>query len=348
MTDLDWSSLSGLIEIAKDEKKKEKIECQSKEETKSGQMNKKDWELQNNIEFCSNCGEKVELKVSSGIHICPECGAENGTNLSDMPDWRHFSSEDSRGSKDPTRCGMPTNPLLKGPCVGSVIAGKSYDNWRRLHVWHQLGYKDRAFLNICEEIKAKVINGGLPPIIGEEACYLFRFICQERISRGKMLQSLKACSVYQACKLKNCMRSEKEIAELWGMDKKILTKGIKKYDELFEMKNKRILPGELGFNIKLNTDSSHPSDFIPRFCSKLGISDTIKSIILNVSEKAIDMEIVSENTPPSIAVGCIFLVSENYKLQISKKDIHNATDVSEVTISKTYKKLVPYTHSLLN
>ena len=34
------------------------------------------------------------------------------------------------------------------------------------------------------------------------------------ISRGKMLQSLKACSVYQACKLKNCMRSEKEIAEL--------------------------------------------------------------------------------------------------------------------------------------
>ena len=60
------------------------------------------------------------------------------------------------------------------------------------------------------------------------------------------------------------------------------------------------------------------------------------------------MEIVSENTPPSIAVGCIFLVSENYKLQISKKDIHNATDVSEVTISKTYKKLVPYTHSLLN
>ena len=129
MTDLDWSSLSGLIEIAKDEKKNLDANIENGESNEIGDIinknkegKKKDWELQNNIEFCSNCGEKVELKVSSGIHICPECGAENGTNLSDMPDWRHFSSEDSRGSKDPTRCGMPTNPLLKGPCVGSVIA----------------------------------------------------------------------------------------------------------------------------------------------------------------------------------------------------------------------------------
>jgi transcription initiation factor TFIIIB Brf1 subunit/transcription initiation factor TFIIB len=49
--------------------------------------------------------------------------------------------------------------------------------------------------------------------------------------------------------------------------------------------------------------------------------------------------IMSENTPPSIAAGVIYFISQICKLNISKRDVKNVSETSEVTINKCYKKL---------
>ena len=63
---------------------------------------------------------------------------------------------------------------------------------------------------------------------------------------------------------------------------------------------------------------------------------------------AIKLGLVSENTPSSIAVGSIYLISQYYKLKITKKRLSEVCEISEVTISKTYKKMVPYEKYLIN
>ena len=47
--------------------------------------------------------------------------------------------------------------------------------------------------------------------------------------------------------------------------------------------------------------------------------------------------LVSENTPPSIAAGSIYLVSVTYDMNISKKEISDNTGISIVTIQKIVK-----------
>ena len=51
------------------------------------------------------------------------------------------------------------------------------------------------------------------------------------------------------------------------------------------------------------------------------------------------MDIMPENTPPSIAAGVVYFISQMCKLNISKRDVKNVSETSEVTINKCYKKL---------
>ena len=53
----------------------------------------------------------------------------------------------------------------------------------------------------------------------------------------------------------------------------------------------------------------------------------------------IQLDIVDENTPPSISAGTIYLVLSLCNIEINKKDISKACKISEVTISKCFKKL---------
>ena len=46
-----------------------------------------------------------------------------------------------------------------------------------------------------------------------------------------------------------------------------------------------------------------------------------------------------ENTPHSIAAGVVYFISQLCKLNVSKRDVKNVSEISEVTINKCYKKL---------
>jgi transcription initiation factor TFIIIB Brf1 subunit/transcription initiation factor TFIIB len=58
-----------------------------------------------------------------------------------------------------------------------------------------------------------------------------------------------------------------------------------------------------------------------------------------VSAKLEENNIITDNTPHSIAAGIIYFVSQIYQLSITKTDIKNVCKVSEVTINKCYKKM---------
>jgi transcription initiation factor TFIIB len=48
---------------------------------------------------------------------------------------------------------------------------------------------------------------------------------------------------------------------------------------------------------------------------------------------------IPENTPQSIAAGVVYFIIQLCKLNVSKKDVKNISEISEVTINKCFKKL---------
>ena len=97
----------------------------------------------------------------------------------------------------------------------------------------------------------------------------------------------------------------------------------------------------------LNLPATKPEDFVHRFCCKLNVSGDFLEKCISIANKADKNSIVSENTPPSIAAGSIYLVAIENNIGLSKKDISIACKISEVTISKCYKKMSKYKRFLL-
>jgi transcription initiation factor TFIIIB Brf1 subunit/transcription initiation factor TFIIB len=54
-----------------------------------------------------------------------------------------------------------------------------------------------------------------------------------------------------------------------------------------------------------------------------------------------------ENTPHSIAAGVIYFIVQLCRLDVSKKEIRNVSEISEVTINKCYKKMEKLKESLI-
>ena len=66
-----------------------------------------------------------------------------------------------------------------------------------------------------------------------------------------------------------------------------------------------------------------------------------------VAKKIQDTNAIPENTPNSIASGIVYFVCQVCNLNISKQDVHNISEISEVTINKCYKKLESYKDDLI-
>jgi transcription initiation factor TFIIB len=82
-----------------------------------------------------------------------------------------------------------------------------------------------------------------------------------------------------------------------------------------------------------------PESFIDRFCSKLNMNDELTKLCKFICKKIEKLNIMSENTPHSIAAGIIYFITQIFNLHITKRDVKNISEISEVTINKCFKKL---------
>ena len=80
----------------------------------------------------------------------------------------------------------------------------------------------------------------------------------------------------------------------------------------------------------------------------LGLGWFIYKLIMRIVDgMETKLDIVDENTPPSIAAGSIYLVLSLCSINMNKKHISQACKISEVTISKCYKKLYEYRYQII-
>lgn len=280
---------------------------------------------------CEKCKSK-EIVVFDGEHLCRECNVVQSRVIDDGAEWRFYGADDNRGV-DPSRCGMATNHLLPKSSLGSMIGyqfhgkdNRDIRSIRRFLLWNSMPHWERTLYKNFELLQGAGISQGISIKIIEDSKILFKNASQMKISRGDNKDGLVAACMYYACMMNKVPRSTKEIAKMFKLDPNILTKGNARFQEL----------------LKINVDCSGADDFILRFGSNLNMNWDDIHKCKKLAKIIEDLEIVSENAPTSVAAGTIYMYCHYKDIDYSKKQISDICSVSEVTITKCFKRLQIY------
>jgi len=288
------------------------------------------------------CDDIKNHLIFHGVITCSKCN-NTVTNIMEQPEWRYYGSLDTKSS-DPTRCGMPVNQLLPESSVGTSISYRGtrshqMNKLRKYQQWNGVPYKERSLLKVFEEISRVCKKGELPKIIINEANSLYKIVSTTKISRGANRKGIIAGCVYFSCKINKVPRSSNEIANMFSITIPIMTKGCKKFQEIMQL-------NKVDINRIYCTDTITMDDFIDRFCNKLELSPEDVNEIKSISKLCQLYNLVNENTPPSMAAGCIYLYIKEYNIDIHKQVIADICKISEVTVNKCYKKLETHKNKL--
>jgi transcription initiation factor TFIIIB Brf1 subunit/transcription initiation factor TFIIB len=298
---------------------------------------------------CGRCKRKDTIVNSyrNGYEVCKGCGFVQNKFVDAQPEWRFYGVDDSRSS-DPSRCGRPRNELLPQSSMKShlITKGNSYKTKTQNWDWGVVKNKERSLKADFNEIKKICVANNLTKSIIDDAFinYHKAISCRyttgdnkgkQKIIRAKVRQAVKASSVYHACKNRCEPRTPKEIAKMWGLTNKKFSIGNKRYKEL------------VGDIFLEKTEQCNTEDFVNRFCDNLLLGPFYKDIAKVIVTKAEQEGIVNEN-PPSIVAGTLYLMSNLFKMmKLSKKEISEKCNISEVTIVRTYDKLSQHIEKLM-
>jgi len=241
---------------------------------------------------------------------------------------------------------MPINPLLEESSYGCKVLCNGIMSYemkkiRRYTDWQAMPYKEQSQYYEFQTITTMAQHAGIPKMIIDDAIKYHKKISEQNITfRGDNRDGIIAASIYISCRINNYPRTAKEIATIFHLDATSATKGCK--NALTIINN---LEKDMDNKEKTNFGITKPEAFIERYCSKLNINNELTKLCQFISMKIEKMNVMPENTPPSIAAGIVYYVSQLCKLNISKKEVKNVSETSEVTINKCYKKLEKIIHS---
>jgi transcription initiation factor TFIIIB Brf1 subunit/transcription initiation factor TFIIB len=288
---------------------------------------------------CKNCkSTKLEIDNAKGHMVCTECAVINEEYLDDSPEITNNEGEGSNKS----RYGAPTSFFYPKSSLGTKIVSKGYNRMSLIQKQGQMPYKEKSLMDVLETIQYKCKVYGITQSIIDSAKILYKKVSESVHIKGKRKgkniimrcinrRSMIAACLFHACKLQKETRSPKEIADIYDLEIKHVNRGCRKFADIIDASS-------LFYQIKC----SQSSDFIERFAKKLNIDKQYINISKDVSDNIHKLDLASTHEPPSIAAGCILLVAQYYNIPLSKKHISDIFGISDVTISKTFRKIWVY------
>lgn len=297
-------------------------------------------------EYCDLCSSEVKLSEDNGFNVCssPSCGKVYKDMLYEGAEWRFYNGE---GTHDPTRCGMPINPLLRESSFGSKIllsGSKSYEMGRlkQLMEWGSMPYREKALYDDFKFIENMANNSKLDKRTIDKALMIHSEISKKRTFRALNRHGIIAASIYIACKQTQYPITPEETAEIFHLDKSSATKGCKNAMIILNQTESHLCPED-----KTQLFQTKPISFIERYCSKLRINEELTNVCKFVCKKLEMNRIAPENQPHSKAAGVVYFISNKCNLNVSKRDVHQISGISEVTINKCFQKIEKYTNILI-
>lgn len=270
---------------------------------------------------------------SAGDTVCSECGLVlEAHSIDETSEWRTFANES--GDNDPVRVGGPTNPLLPGSALVTMISknGASGDFSR----WQTRGSNpDRSLIQAFKAIGIMSDRLGLVATIKDRANEIYKKVEDQKPLRGRNQDAIVAACLYIACRQEDKPRTVKEICSVAnGATKKEIGRA-----KEFIVKQLEV---EMGLSIGLPINAG---DFLRRFCSHLGMTNQAVKAAQEAVQGSEDLDI--RRSPISVAAAVIYMITQLADDKKPLKDISIATGVAEGTIRNSYKDLYPYASRMI-
>jgi len=290
-------------------------------------------------EYC-DCCKSILIITDEGFQACQKknCGIIYKDNLDQGAEWRYYGADDNNNS-DPTRCGLPINPLLEQSSYGCKVIcphRSSYEmkKIRRYTDWQSMPYKEKSQYDEFQKITILAQQSGIPKMIIDDAMIYHKKLSEAKTFRGCNRDGIIAATIYISCRINDYPRTAKEIATIFRLDNTSATKGCKNATSIIND-----IEHSMSNEDKTLFSKTTPSSFIERYCSKLGINSELTMVCKFIAVIIEKKDLIPENTPHSIAAGIVYYVSQICNLNVGKKNINSVSEISEVTINKCYKKL---------
>ena len=288
---------------------------------------------------CKNCkSQNLVINNAKGHMVCTDCAVINEEYLDENPEINNMENDGNNSS----RYGTPASFFFPKASLGTKIVSKNFNRLSLLQKQGQMPYKEKSLMDVLETIQSKCKKYGITQSIIDSAKILYKKVSESVHNKGKRKgkniimrcinrRSMIAACLFHACKLQKETRSPKEIADIYDLEIKHVNRGCRKFCDIIDSNT-------LFYQIK----SSQSSDFIERFAKRLNIDKQYINISKDVSNNIHKLDLASTHEPPSVAAGCILMVTQHYNIPLSKKQISEIFGISDVTISKTLRKIMPF------
>jgi len=283
---------------------------------------------------------------------CLVCGTTNINLVDSSPEWRFYGTDDTKGSTDPSRCGIHNNPMLENNLSCSFQTGhpnqfnKHISTLIRYTNSSNFTYKDKTVLEDIKSIEKLGFRGKFTQCIIDNAIIIHKQITSYlNVSDIHYRSDNKDSILYGdfdlACKFMDVPRTAKEFSNVWDCDIQIITSGCKIVQTIYAQIEQNIHD-----SLKITSKHTNPSCFISRFCSNLQITDAqFTKMCAFIITKTKNINSLDPHNSQSIAAGVILFLATHSTLlhhNFNHKNISKAVGVSDVTISKVNVKLFEY------
>lgn len=283
---------------------------------------------------CNFCNSTILEKIENKL-VCSSCG---GIVREFLNSDAQFENDDSGG----TSYGCPSSYFFPNSALGCKIKTRGFSKIANLQRQGQMPYEEKSLMEVMNSIQTKCNKYTVTQKVIDTAKILYKKISECKHTKGNRKgksiimrcinrRSLIAACVFYACKLENKPRNPKEIADIYDLEVKHVNRGCRKFLEYVDISS---------YMNKIKACQS--SNFIARYSNELNLSNEVLEIAQQVCENIHTLDIASNHEPPSIAAASILLICKSLKKDINKKHISQVFQISDVTISKTFRRIYPY------
>ena len=295
---------------------------------------------------CPDCHTDKHIQIQNEEIECRECGTHLGFMIDSSAEYRWFGSEDR--APDPTRVGNPMNPLLPESSLGTRILTRPGDckamrRIRQYHLWNIMPYKERTLWSVFEMLQVRASNAGISIAIVEETKQLYAQVSPLCICRGLQKDALLAACLYESLKRHDTPRRPMDIAEIFQIDEKLITRGVKQFSGLLEEHKHASSSSIMMPEKKSTTPSTSFRHYLEPAINRLETPRTLHGRIIDIATKlgnTIDeLGICPETTPSSLAASALTLACEKLGIDKSNAEIAKTCSISAATLQKCMKRI---------
>ncbi|MFC6771630.1 transcription initiation factor IIB family protein, partial [Halorubrum pallidum] len=211
---------------------------------------------------------------------------------------------------------------------GKSLSSRQREKMQRLRTWNERfrtrDSKERNLKQALGEIDRMASALGLPDNVRETASVIYRRALDEDLLPGRSIEGVATASLYAAARQVGNPRSLDEFTAVARVDKMELTRTY------------RYVIRELGLRVQ----PADPESYVPRFVSKLDLSEETQRLARDLLDSAKSAGITSGKSPVGLAASAVYAAALLSNEKVTQSQVSDVADISEVTIRNRYKELL--------